>query len=510
MPLLDEDALAQPCEASQSRPWRAVDWLLSGQSVAKNRHLSRFAAAPYLQRLLDAPEFSLMLNRSSKHLRKEIIEAYAVVDVVEAALTTHCRGSTSPPAAFVDLCSGKGFLSTVLALEFPASRVIMVDANMGIKTEHVDTVENLTFVRADIMSAKFESELAAALGTAEAAASADSRGETRRPCVAVGMHLCGLLSPRAVELFGATALLDVLVLVPCCLDKRTDSVLKAQARQRGVDPYDAKIEELQVMLRRVLEATTDTDGSGALCREAGCVEVVRDAAMRTSAGGEATEGSSAAKNALIIGTKPPGVRSVPAAGVEPLAWHGGLRSSMHAVEAPAAAAGPSAAERRRQRRAACRLEKGQAEASDKEKAAEPVTVPLEPSSSASPKAAPGEKAWPSAMAAPPPPAESFGVGETHALFFVSAVMMLVLAAMVAITGFDDMHIIAFGDDAAARAVVERQRGLSLGELWEAKEWYDRWTSGAFVLTAAGCFVTGRSHLKEKRVEEAAALHAKKD
>lgn len=105
------------------------------------------------------------------------------------------------------------------------------------------------------------------------------------------------------------------------------------------------------------------------------------------------------------------------------------------------------------------------------------------------------------------PVEIFGVGETHAIFFVGAVMMMVIATMIALTGFDDMHVIAFGDDAATRAVVERQRGLSLSELWEAKEWYDRWTSGLLTIGAVGCVITGRGHLKERRIEEA-AVHAK--
>ena len=35
------------------------------------------------------------------------------------------------------------------------------------------------------------------------------------PCVLVGMHLCGPLSPAAIGLFAATPALDALLLVPC-------------------------------------------------------------------------------------------------------------------------------------------------------------------------------------------------------------------------------------------------------------------------------------------------------
>ena len=63
--------------------------------------------------------------------------------------------------------------------------------------------------------------------------------------VLVGVHLCGPLSPRATELFGALPQLEALLLVPCCLDKRTDGFLKAVAKERGVDPYELKVEELR-------------------------------------------------------------------------------------------------------------------------------------------------------------------------------------------------------------------------------------------------------------------------
>jgi hypothetical protein len=60
-----------------ARPRRSVDFLLQGTSIVTNRHLARFAAAPYLPYLLHEPAFTSMLSRSSKILRKELIEAYA-------------------------------------------------------------------------------------------------------------------------------------------------------------------------------------------------------------------------------------------------------------------------------------------------------------------------------------------------------------------------------------------------------------------------------------------------
>ena len=67
-------------------------------------------------------------------------------------------------ATVVDLCSGKGFFSLVLALEYPRLRVIAVDSNAAIKTGHFGLLPNLSFLRADVTSVAFASDLAAALG----------------------------------------------------------------------------------------------------------------------------------------------------------------------------------------------------------------------------------------------------------------------------------------------------------------------------------------------------------
>ena len=366
--------LAYAPAATAARPRRAVDYLLVGKSVIENRHLARFAAAPYLQRLLDTPEFTIMLNRTSKQLRKELIEAYAVVEVLEGVLS---QTAEPFPAAIVDLCSGKGFLSTILALEYPTSQVLMVDNNQRVKTHHVETLDNVRFLRADIMRDAFEADLAAALGEATAARASGSSGHAlagsigASTCVAVGMHLCGLLSPRAVALFEACRLLEVLVLVPCCLDKRSDSLLKAQAKLRGVEPYEAKVDEL----RDLLEASQGSH-----------VAVVRDGSMRTAGGGEATEGGASCKNALLCARKHRGVQSIgtsaalqpsPPLPTPPLntlegGQHSGLPAQLRQmalhdasqVPPPPIPPGPSpsqmsSAERRRLRRAACRLEQQQ-------------------------------------------------------------------------------------------------------------------------------------------------------
>ena len=68
-----------------------------------------------------------MLSRTSKALRKELIEAFTIVEALES-LSLHRL-----PSVLLDLCSGKGFLSVILAFEFNAAQVVMVDSNKDIK-----------------------------------------------------------------------------------------------------------------------------------------------------------------------------------------------------------------------------------------------------------------------------------------------------------------------------------------------------------------------------------------
>lgn len=170
-PTTAESQPSPPPLRAERKKKRSVDFLLEGRSVQTNRHLARFAAAPYLDRLLTEPAFSSMLSRTSKVLRKELIEAYVVVEALEKMLaldggglrlghSTSAAAPASPDgigvevndpsvdvndseltlaagsasgqgeaAAVVDLCCGKGFLSVILALEYPNLPVIMVDSN---------------------------------------------------------------------------------------------------------------------------------------------------------------------------------------------------------------------------------------------------------------------------------------------------------------------------------------------------------------------------------------------
>ena len=163
-------SIQPPAIALEFRKKRAVEYMLEGTSVKENKHLARFARAPYLQHILDEPTCDGMMRRQGKALRKELTEAYGLLEAIEAVV-----GSVRP-TCIIDLCSGKGFQSLILAHEFSGKsgsrsnsgessncrgggngemapcNVVMVDKHEAIKTGHVACLPNLQFVHADIFS----------------------------------------------------------------------------------------------------------------------------------------------------------------------------------------------------------------------------------------------------------------------------------------------------------------------------------------------------------------------
>ena len=63
----------QPATAPRGTK-RAVDYMLEGNSVRENRHLARFARAPYLQTILDNPACDGMLRRQGKARVRDVFD----------------------------------------------------------------------------------------------------------------------------------------------------------------------------------------------------------------------------------------------------------------------------------------------------------------------------------------------------------------------------------------------------------------------------------------------------
>ena len=113
----------------------------------------------------------------------------------------------------VELCSGRGFVSLVLADAFPKARIYMIDRDTTMDVSHVETYggARMSFHALDLHSTACEEFVR---GVAD---DAETRGQT---VVLVGVHLCGTLSHRAIELYERIERAVAIVVAPCCLPQR--------------------------------------------------------------------------------------------------------------------------------------------------------------------------------------------------------------------------------------------------------------------------------------------------
>lgn len=127
----------------------------------------------------------------------------------------------------MDLCSGKGFLSTMLAWEFPKARVYMCDNDESLELTHLSSLPTVHFHLQDLFSDEAEATVR------------EAGRETK--CIVVGIHLCGELSRRAIQIWRDTGA-AALIMSPCCLPRRRRHDVfgfhvKDQAKKMKVSNY---------------------------------------------------------------------------------------------------------------------------------------------------------------------------------------------------------------------------------------------------------------------------------
>ncbi len=128
---------------------------------------------------------------------KEITEAMGVRERIKDYLIK------DPKHVVIDVCSGKGFLSTLVALMHPKSRVIAIDLDTSADREHFKYLKNAEFVNMDIMDEGFE-KLIRNVG---------------KKVILTGIHLCRNLSERFIEIVNRNENVKCAVLIPCCEGK---------------------------------------------------------------------------------------------------------------------------------------------------------------------------------------------------------------------------------------------------------------------------------------------------
>ena len=193
------------------------------------RSLRRHEAdSPFVGQLLREPWFEPLLRcedafrnlfkRASRGL-KEATEAYAATAAIRRMLdeSGSDAGATGRGLCVFDVCSGRGIAATLMSLLLPDAQVLMLDVDGRMDLSHVAKRPNLRFAQVDLFASS-------AVGILEA----ESRGCER--VIAVGMHLCGALSPRLVALFAHVEAIDGVVLCPCCLKGSLGSAVKEEAK----------------------------------------------------------------------------------------------------------------------------------------------------------------------------------------------------------------------------------------------------------------------------------------
>jgi len=216
-------------------------------------------------------------------LVKEIEEATACLKQIERVLMKKkkkkrgvlieeeeaLRSNGGEGLTFVDLCSGKGFLSIALSFAFPNARVEMMDRDESANVEHVEAMKNVTFRRVDVTSEECEKIV-------------EDAANTSKFVFICGVHLCGDLSRVAIRLWrNVRRRMDgraAIVLSPCCLPQRRrhDAFgfhVKDQARALKVDNYRLWCIFLSLEMRRCLMEDGGGGGGG------GGVHMVQDEFM---------------------------------------------------------------------------------------------------------------------------------------------------------------------------------------------------------------------------------------
>jgi tetratricopeptide (TPR) repeat protein len=221
---------------------QAIDYIMAEVERGEQTNPYICECVNRFQEALNDDRHHRCLNQN--HLRKEVTESMAVLKAVEGMLMQLVqqggREVDTKKLILVDCCCGTGLTSVLLSAAFPDASVVGVDILSPRSLTHFSSPK-ATIRRADLFTADgMLEELLMEEGSA---------------LVLIGMHLCGLLSTKCLELFKSLGerCLGV-VLAPCCLpkQKKTDpDNLVARAQRLGIERYSYWCSELVLKARAV-------------------------------------------------------------------------------------------------------------------------------------------------------------------------------------------------------------------------------------------------------------------
>ena len=202
-------------------------------------------------------EFHSMENMA---LRKEISESYAVLHAVQECcnrLSGNCGAGTLPGDSalelknlfMIDLCSGKGITSALGASLFPTNNhFLSIDKMLAHTVPHYffNDEEHISYMSRDIFSEELLNDLKTLV---------QKHVLEGRTAILVGMHCCGILSERTIEIFESIPDIKAVVLSPCCLPKKHE-LRKRQLQfkppdKKGENPYPSWCTYLKERVERV-------------------------------------------------------------------------------------------------------------------------------------------------------------------------------------------------------------------------------------------------------------------
>ena len=244
-------------------------------------HLQQLLVAPFLQEMLSSESTRRLL--SGRAAPKEISEAYSVVGEIRRLASAlgapaddleRGRGLT-----ILDVCSGKGVVAALISRLLPQARVVMLDACPDMDLSHVASRSNLEFIELDLFS-KEAGALLHELASQDPAVTVEQQQQQRqqqldatappaaammqhdaadcrssppfRATLAIGMHLCGALSPRLLVLASLLDDIDAVSVCPCCLKGTLGDYVKKGAKAASRPNYDVLLETLSALTAREL------------------------------------------------------------------------------------------------------------------------------------------------------------------------------------------------------------------------------------------------------------------
>ena len=268
--------------------------------AASSVHVQMLLETAFLPELLASDCDRRLL--SGRGAPKEISEAFAAADEVRRIVAE--LGAPPETSALgdgvtiLDVCSGKGVVAALLSRLLPNARIVMLDACTDMDLTHVASRDNLRFVELDLFSREAGAllhELATEGRDGSRDGSRDVSGDNGisapfQATVAIGMHLCGALSPRLLVLAAHLAAIDAVSVCPCCIKGTLGDHVKRTARADARPNYDVLLETLQGLTARELA-------------ERGEVHVHRDAELMSPRNGFVRAVKSASASAPSVSSR---------------------------------------------------------------------------------------------------------------------------------------------------------------------------------------------------------------